>query len=163
MQCFAGMSAGYEMKCAAEGSANTGGATALTSEASGRNVCHMNPKGSFLLPGVCFLICILGLGAVLPVVAQSKYSGIYQGKAGGTAFIVAVTAGGRVFGTDNGSKGLSQALDPAKSTVSAAGKLNARTKSGTVVTGTITGDGKVKGIVKVGNETLTLSGARAFK
>lgn len=135
----------------------------LDMESIGPEFCRMNPKGLFSLSSAFLLICILGLGAVLPGLAQSKYSGIYQGRVDNNAFIVAVTAGGRAFGMDNLSKGLSQALDPAKSTVSAAGKLNARTKSGTVVTGTITNDGKVKGIVKVGKDTLKLSGKRTFK
>jgi hypothetical protein len=97
-------------------------------------------------------------------IAQSKFSGIYSGSvSSGESFVAAATKGGRVLGLDSKNNGLKEALDPAKSTINAAGKLKAASISGTQVTATVYPDFKIKGTIKVGGKTMRISGRRTFK
>lgn len=96
-------------------------------------------------------------------IAQSKFSGIYSGSvSSGGNFIAAATKGGRVLGLDTKTQGIREALDPAKSTINAAGKLKAASTSGTQVTATVYPDFTIKGTIKVGGKTMRISGRRTF-
>ena len=97
--------------------------------------------------------------------AQSKYSGIYAGKVGGSVnFLAAVTAGGRLLALDNTSEeGLRDATNPAKSTVSSTGRVKGSTPNGTSVVATISSKYVITGTVKDGSRTVRLSGKRTFK
>jgi hypothetical protein len=96
-------------------------------------------------------------------IAQSKFSGIYSGSvSSGGSFVAAATKGGRVLGLDSRSNGLREALDPAKSTINAAGKLKAASNSGTSVTATVYPDFTIKGTIKVDGKTVRITGRRTF-
>lgn len=107
------------------------------------------------------------LTATLSVtIAQSKFSGIYPGTASPQTekVLLAITKGGHVLGLSNSSTGLKEALDPAKSTVNAAGKLKSVTGDGdTSITGTISSDFKFKGTGKDSDgETFRITAKRTL-
>lgn len=96
-------------------------------------------------------------------IAQSKFSGIYSGSIStGVKFLAAITKGGRVLAMDSGTKGIREAIDPARSTISSAGKLKGTSTSGTIVAGTVYPDFSFKGTVKTGGNTARISGRRTF-
>jgi hypothetical protein len=108
-------------------------------------------------------ILLAGLGATI---AQSKYSGIYSGKVGGrTKFMAAVTAGGRVVAADASVENFRGITDPAKSTVSALGKLKAVTPNGDSINASINSSYGLSGTVKMhdNGQTVRFSGARIYK
>lgn len=111
------------------------------------------------------LCLIFGLVVTLTAaLAQSKYSGIYGGKiSGGGKFLVAITAGGRALGLDSSAEGLKDTLDPAKSTISAAGKLKGVTPAKATVTASVSSAFKMTGTVKSGGTTVRITGSRTFK
>lgn len=109
------------------------------------------------------VVAIAFAALIAASVAQSKFSGIYSGSvSSGGSFVAAATKGGRVLGLDNRSNGLREALDPAKSTINAAGKLKAASNSGTVVTATVYPDFTIKGTIKSGGKTVRITGRRTF-
>lgn len=110
-----------------------------------------------------YLIPSLAIVSITAVIAQSKYSGIYSGGSGQTKFLLAATNGGRILGLDNTSEGLSDALDPAKSTISADGKIKAVTPAGTIVSASVSSDYKISATVKSSEGTVRVSGKRIFK
>lgn len=97
-------------------------------------------------------------------IAQLKFSGIYAGVATPNEKVVlAITKGGRILGLGNSSKGLRDALDPARSTINAAGKLKAVTGDGeTIINGTVSPDFKLRGTGKSGGDTFRITAARTF-
>lgn len=110
------------------------------------------------------LILPASLVSVTGLVAQSKYSGIYGGGSGPTKFLLAATSGGRILGLDNtSSEGLDDALDPAKSTITAEGKIKAVTPAGTIVSASVSSDYKITATVKSSEGTVRVSGKRIFK
>ena len=97
-------------------------------------------------------------------IAQSKFSGIYGGSlSSGGRFLAALTNGGRVLALDSGTEGIREALDPARSTINAAGKIKGAAANGTVVSATVYSDYTIKGTVTVGGRSARLSGRRTFK
>ncbi len=108
-------------------------------------------------------ILLAGLGATI---AQSKYSGIYSGKVGGrTKCLAAGTAGGRVVAADASVENFRGITDPAKSTVSALGKLKAVTPNGDSINASINSSYGLSGTVKMhdNGQTVRFSGARIYK
>lgn len=110
------------------------------------------------------LFCLLGVLAVsvTAVVGQAKYSGIYSGTAQGFKFLLALTQGGRGLGLDSESEGLGDALNPAKTTVSAKGKIKGSTPKGVSFNAAVSGE-KITGTLKSGSTTLRVSGKRIYK
>jgi hypothetical protein len=97
-------------------------------------------------------------------IAQSKYSGIYSGKvAGKVNFLAAITAGGRLLALDNTTEGLRDATDPAKSTVSATGRVKGSIPNGSSVVATVSPKFAITGTIKDGKETIRFSGKRTFQ
>ena len=95
--------------------------------------------------------------------SQSKFSGIYSGKASSVEFLLALTKGGRAIGADENSDGFRDVLDPAKSKVSRSGKLRGRTPAGASIVAKITSSGKLTGTLKVDGSTIRLAGQRTYK
>lgn len=96
-------------------------------------------------------------------IAQSKFSGIYAGNiSNGAKFLASITKGGRVLAMDSSTKGIREALDPARSTINASGTLKGASTSGTSVNGTVSPSYTFKGTVKVGGMTARISGKRTF-
>lgn len=97
-------------------------------------------------------------------IAQSNFSGIYQGSVkSGPKFTLALTKGGRALGLYSNSKGLKDALDPAKSTINSSGRLKGATPSGSIVTANVSTDFKISGTVKSDDGTFRITGKRTFK
>lgn len=97
-------------------------------------------------------------------IAQSKFSGIYSGSvSSGVKFLAALTHGGRVLALDTSTAGIREALDPARSTINAEGRLKGASSSGTIVTATVAPDFTIKGTVKTAAGTARISGRRTFK
>lgn len=105
------------------------------------------------------------IATLAATIAQSKFSGIYQGPVSSHGkFIVAATSGGRLFATASDANGLRDAMDPAKSTVSSKGKINGATPGGTSFTGSISDDFKFTGTGKEKDgTTFRLTGSRTYK
>ena len=95
--------------------------------------------------------------------SQSKFSGIYNGKASSVQFLLALTKGGHAIGADENSDGFRDVLDPAKSKVSSSGKLRGKTPAGASIVAKITSGGKLSGTLKVDGATIRLSGKRTYK
>lgn len=100
-------------------------------------------------------------------VAQSKFSGIYAASSSQASdkILIAITKGGHVLGLSNSTRGLKQALDPAKSTINADGKFKGITADGnTIITGTVSSDFKFRGTGKNadGGETFRITGSRTL-
>lgn len=97
-------------------------------------------------------------------VAQSKFSGIYSGTVDASdKFLIAITKGGHALGLSNTSKGFRDSLDPSKSTINAAGKLQAVMGDGhTTINATVSSDFTIKGTGKDGSETFRISGKRTL-
>jgi hypothetical protein len=110
---------------------------------------------------ICLTVVVLS-ASFSAVVAQQKYSGIYAGKAGGINFLAAVTAGGRLLGLDNTSRGLKDALNPSKSTVNSSGTVKGVTPNGTSLAATINSSFEIRGTLKVGTESVRVSGKRTL-
>lgn len=109
------------------------------------------------------LIAVTLVASLSASIAQSKFSGIYSGKSStGPKFLAAITKGGRVLGIDSTSEGLGDALNPAKSTINASGKLKGVTPSGTSITATVNSSFKINGTIKTSEGTARLSGKRTF-
>lgn len=109
-------------------------------------------------------MALAAIGLVSAALAQSKYSGIYSGsEVSGTRFLAAITKGGRVLGLDETTRGIRNALDPARSTVSASGHVTGVTRnSDASLDATITADFKIKGTFKSDDGTVRLSGKRTY-
>ena len=112
---------------------------------------------------------ILSLASLCASLGQSKYSGIYSGTVAGNEyfytakFIAAATAGGRIIGLSEYSEGIHEALNPAKSTVSSNGKVNATAPSGTSFSATIDSKFRISGTVKASGMTTRFNGNRIYK
>lgn len=109
------------------------------------------------------IIAMLLTASISATVAQSQFSGIYKGTSGRAVFSLALTKGGRALGFDSKIEGPRDALDPAKSTVSAAGKLKAATPTGATIVATVSSTYQLRGTIKIDNKTYTLSGNRIYK
>jgi len=112
---------------------------------------------------------VISLASFSALVGQSKYSGIYSGNVAGNEyfyaakFVAAATAGGRIIGLTEYSEGIHEALDPAKSTVSSNGKVNATAPSGTSLSATIDSKFRISGTIKASGMTTRLNGNRIYK
>jgi streptogramin lyase len=107
---------------------------------------------------------VLGLVAITSLVsayAGSKYSGIYDVRAGGNRVLVSVTGGGHVLSLSNDTD-IKSELNPAVSTVNASGKFIGSSASGLSVVGKIDSDFKLTGTAKVGKQTIRLTGSRTL-
>jgi hypothetical protein len=112
------------------------------------------------------LIVITLISTVCMVIGQSKYSGIYSGRAGNDLyFLGAVTLGGRIM-TDYSFEyyGYEAGIDPYKSFVSKTGKFKAISRDGSIsATGTATSKFTFSGTAKSGGLTYRISGKRILK
>lgn len=100
--------------------------------------------------------------SVSAAIGQAKFSGIYNGSAvGGVKLKVALTKGGRALGLNADSEGFGDVLDPAKSTINAAGKLKGATPKGVSIDATISGT-KLTGTLKEGKNTVRITAKRVF-
>lgn len=96
-------------------------------------------------------------------IAQSKFSGIYEGGVStGGKFVAAFTKGGRGIGLDSSIEGIKGVLAPAKTTITADGKFKGVAPNGTTVIATVSPDFKIKGTVKNEGQTFRLSGSRTY-
>lgn len=102
------------------------------------------------------------LGSALAF-SQSKFSGIYQGKASSVKFLLALTKGGHAIGADENSEGFRDVLDPARSKVSISGKLRGATPAGASIVAKISQNGALSGTLKVNGQTIRLTGKRTYK
>ena len=109
-------------------------------------------------------VVALSLVATLSAtIAQSKFSGIYEGDvSGGARLLVAITKGGRVLGMDSSIEGIRGVLSPARSTINADGKLKGVAPNGTTVAATVSSDFKIRGTAKNDGETFRFTGSRTF-
>lgn len=95
--------------------------------------------------------------------SQSKFSGIYSGKASNVKFLIALTKGGRALGAnDTTEEGLKDVLDPKKSKVSKNGSLKAKTPGGASVVAKINTKGRLTGTIKQPEGTFRVSGKRIY-
>jgi hypothetical protein len=107
--------------------------------------------------GVCLI------STLSATIAQSKFSGIYPGIAGAKEkVLLSITKGGHVFGIGNSGKGLKEAIDPNKSTISADGKLKAVVPDGTSISGTVSANFEFKGTVKDSEGTSRITATRTL-
>jgi len=111
---------------------------------------------------ICFSVILCSL------VGQAKYSGIYSGSVSGNGyasqkFLAAATAGGRIIALTDYSNGIYETLNPAKSTVSASGKVTGVSPYGTSVSANINSSFQINGTVKADGMTFRLSGRRTYK
>ncbi len=109
------------------------------------------------------VVTLIVVGSMSASVAQSKYSGIYKGKAAGVTFLAAITNGGRVLGLNNRCEGLKDALDPARSTITAGGKLKGFTPGGSSLNASVSSQFVMKGTIKIDGKTYAISGNRIYK
>lgn len=111
------------------------------------------------------IIGLFSLAYLQPALSQSKYSGIYRGGLVGEEqdFLLALTVGGRALGLSDGTDGLREALDPARSRVNKKGKFTFRTPDGRVLAGRISKKGRATGTVREGNRTARFALRRAFR
>lgn len=109
-------------------------------------------------------VAALSLVATLSAtIAQSKFSGIYEGNvSSGSRFVIAITKGGRALGLDSSTENMKGVLAPAKSSISADGKFKGVSPNGTTVTGTVSSEFKFKGTAKHDGETFRVTGGRTF-
>ncbi len=112
---------------------------------------------------------IISLASFSVSVGQSKYSGIYSGTVAGNDyyypanFLAAATAGGRIIGLTEFSEGIYETLDPARSSVSAKGKVTAVTPSGTSMLASINSKFQISGTLKADGMTFRFNGKRSYK
>jgi hypothetical protein len=112
---------------------------------------------------------IFSLASFCASLGQSKYSGIYSGSIAGNEyyygqkFLAAATAGGRIIAVGENSEGLYGTLNPARSTVSPAGKIVGVTPSGASMSATINSNYVISGTIKQDGMTFRLSGKRIYK
>lgn len=104
------------------------------------------------------------VATITATIAQSKFSGIYGCIASpNEKVILAITKGGHILGLSNQSRGIREALDPAKSTINADGKIKAAVGDGTTITATVSSDFKLKGTGKSsGGDTFRITGSRTL-
>jgi hypothetical protein len=105
------------------------------------------------------VLIFLGIASLASVYAQSKYSGIYNIKAG-VRVLVSITKGGHILSVSSDSGGISEELNPAKSTVDSNGKVIGSNSNGLSVTATIAPDFTLKGTAKEPGGTVRISGKR---
>ena len=109
------------------------------------------------------LVAVTLIATLTATIAQSKFSGIYEGNvSSGARFMVALTKGGRAVGLDSSIEGIKGVLSPAKSTINADGKFKGVAPNGTTVVATVSSDFKIKGTAKNEGETFRLSGSRTY-
>ena len=109
------------------------------------------------------IVAVCLLATITATIAQSKFSGIYEGNvSSGARLLVAITKGGRVLGMDSSIEGIKGVLSPAKSTINADGKLKGVAPNGTSVTATVSSDFKIRGTAKNEGESFRFSGSRSF-
>jgi hypothetical protein len=111
---------------------------------------------------------IFSLASFCASLGQSKYSGIYSGTVAGNdyyysqKFLAAATAGGRIIGLTEYSEGIYETLDPARSTVSASGKINGVSPYGTTISAAINSKFQITGTLKADGMTFRFSGKRTY-
>ncbi len=110
------------------------------------------------------VVGVILIASLTATIAQSKFSGIYSGNVSSKEkFLIAITKGGRALGLSSDSEGFSDALDPSKSTINSAGKLQAVMGDGrTTINATVSSDFTMKGTVKSRSETLRIAGKRTL-
>ena len=110
------------------------------------------------------LMALLLVGALSATAAVSKYSGIYEGRSqDGVKFQAAITKGGRVAGFGDESEGLSDALDPARSTIKANGKIKAAADGGFQMVARVNSKYRLIGTFKDGGQTMRATAKRTYK
>lgn len=109
------------------------------------------------------LVVVSLIASFSATIAQSKFSGIYPGIAGAKEkVLLSITKGGHVFGIGNSGKGLREAIDPNKSSISADGKLKAVVPDGTSISGTVSANFEFKGTVKDSEGTSRITAKRTL-
>jgi hypothetical protein len=110
------------------------------------------------------LIALTLIATLSATIAQSKFSGIYSAIASPREkVLLAITKGGHILGLSNKSSGLREALDPARSTINADGKIKAVVGDGTTINATVSSDFKLKGTGKSSDgDTFRITGSRTL-